>query len=326
MKPLDAYYHALSLTVPRTPLVRSRTLNRTLHGFAYQRLRKPSLGLIRPNATLGWAHVPGQRAVHPSYEFRVTYETDDLGRRVSGYTGTDAQVLLLGCSWAFGHGVEDHESLAAQLSTERHVPTLNYACMGYGPAQAYLQLSQLIDLDAVCGPQGFVIYVWSPDQLIRSWRRREWIELNAWVNPTGASHPVFDIVDGRLTHAGLIDATNSVTDPLLLAGTVERMEWRLTIALIEAMRDHTAKAGRRFAVIVPPVPDGTRGHDLTQQMIARLTAHDVPFLDLTPHGVSSGDSMFYRFDGHPTPAWHATIADALADVLAPATTVLGGRL
>jgi hypothetical protein len=314
MNVIDAYYHALARVVPGTAFARSKILNKTLHGIVYQHVRKPRLGLFQADELLGWSHRPAYTAVHPSFEFRATYTTDRDGRRVSHYAGSHAQVLMLGCSWAFGHGVDDDDAAAARMTTAFDVPTYNLACMGYGPAQSYLMLTHRIALEDLTASDAVVAYVWTPDQLIRAWRRREWVELNAWVNRHRPSHPVFDIDGGQLRHVGLIGSVDAVTDPLLLPGLTERLEWRITLALIDAMAELVARTGRSFLVVIPPVPPGGRAQVLGRQMRTLLAEHRVPFLDLDNPKSHQGTRgpLFYRFDGHPTRYWHAILAETLA--------------
>lgn len=316
MSLIDTYYHTLSKVVPGTPVARSKILNQVLYAVLYGRARKPWLGLFKPDDLLGWSHQAGCKTVHPSFEFRATYTTGPDGRRVSGYSGTRAQLLLLGCSWAFGHGVNDEETAAARLTSGFLIPAYNLACMGYGPAQSYLMLTHRVALRDLTAPDAVVAYIWTPDQLIRAWRRREWVELNSWVNPDGPSHPVFDLADGGLRHAGLIGSAEAVTDSFLLPGLTERLEWRTTIALIDAMAGVAAGAGRRFLVVVPPVPAREPDQRRARRMCMLMAERDMPFLDLTSPetGAMGGGPLFYRFDGHPTRHWHAVVADALAGI------------
>ncbi|WP_411129788.1 hypothetical protein [Streptomyces sp. x-19] len=324
MRPLDMYYQALSFIAPRTPLVRSRILNAALHGIPYTRLRKPHLGMFQPDSMLGWSHLKGVEAVHPSFEFRVRYKIDGSGRRETGHSGSSSEVAILGCSWAFGHGVNDNETFAARLFREQGISVHNYACMGYGPAQGYLQLLHRVDLKQVVANGGVVAYVWVPDQLVRAWRRLEWIVLNSWVNPHGPSHPVFDLDNQGLRHIGLVGREGARVDPPLLPGVVERTEWRITALLIGAMHELVTATGRQFMVVVPPLPDRKQDQAAGQKLVALLRESGVPCTDMSHEantGRSDRSSMFYRFDEHPTAIWHAAVADSLAKAILKVTAV-----
>lgn len=312
------YYQALSLIAPRTPMVRSRALNNALHGIPYTRLRKPRLGMFQPDSILGWSHVEGAEAIHPSFEFRARYKIDGAGRRETGYRGESADLAVLGCSWTFGHGVNDNDTFAARMFRQQGLPVHNYACMGYGPTQAYLQLLHRVDLMRVLANDGVVAYFWVPDQLMRAWRRSEWIALNSWVNPHGPSHPVFDLDGQGLRHVGLVGQEGARVDPPLLPGVVERTEWQVTVLLIRAMHELVTATGRHFIVVVPPLPDRKCDRATGQKLAALLAASRVPCIDMSREGNprrSDSNAMFYRFDEHPTATWHAIVADSLAKVI-----------
>lgn len=312
---LDSYYHLLSKAVPGTPLERSAVLYRLLHGALYRNVRKPSMGLFGPDPVLGWRNRRSVRVIHPSFEFRVSYRTDENGRRVTGYQGQKADVVLLGCSWTFGHGVADRQTFSHLLWEHEAVATHNYGCMGYGPAHGYLLLRDSGIIENACSQNGTVVYSWVPDQLIRAWRRREWIELNAWVDAGRPTHPVFDLDNGELRHGGLIGPAEGVEDPHLLPGLVERMEWRLTIRLLSEMKRTAERSGRRFTVLIPPLPAAEPEQRARTRLIELMKNARIPFLDLCDSG--PGSRMFYRFDGHPTPQWHECVAERLAVLVRP---------
>ncbi|WP_172387260.1 hypothetical protein [Streptomyces sp. MNP-20] len=274
--------------------------------------------MFQPDPLLGWSHLARVKAVHPSFEFRARYTIDDFGRRSTGYMGETSEVAILGCSWAFGHGVNDAETFAARLHRERGISIHNYACMGYGPTQAYLQLLHRIDLNQAVAKDGLVAYFWVPDQLMRAWRRLEWITLNSWVNPHGPSHPVFDLVNEELHHSGLVGHEGAVVDHPLLPGVVARTEWRMTIGLVRAMHELVSATGRRFMAIVPPLPDRKSNQATGKKLTALLMESGVPCITMN-HEANlrhrDSNSLFYRFDEHPTAAWHAVVSNSLAKAL-----------
>ena len=78
-----------------------------------------SVGIWRPDDRLGFDHVAGASGVHRDEDFEVTYTLDETGaRHVPGATdATSGSVLVVGGSFSFGHGVEDHEAWPAILAT-----------------------------------------------------------------------------------------------------------------------------------------------------------------------------------------------------------------
>lgn len=98
--------------------------------------------LTVPDDVLGYALRPGARvratrAVDgvPSYD--VVYTVGDDGLRVTPRHPAGAPVILFGCSFTFGEGVADDETLAARLAAAlgERADVVNHGVGGYGPHQ-----------------------------------------------------------------------------------------------------------------------------------------------------------------------------------------------
>lgn len=80
----------------------------------------------RPDGVLGYVLRPDWEAVHEHDDFRVTVHTNGLGLRGDEASAAKPagvfRVLLLGDSFAFGFGVEDHETFAARLQHQLPPP------------------------------------------------------------------------------------------------------------------------------------------------------------------------------------------------------------
>ena len=88
---------------------------------------------------LGWAPTPN-RPKDP--------KTDSMGIRSNGpetlERKQDNGILIVGNSFAYGHGVGDSETLAAFLERKSGIPVSNGAVEGYGIDQAYLLARRLV--------------------------------------------------------------------------------------------------------------------------------------------------------------------------------------
>ncbi|MEV0370580.1 hypothetical protein AB0I10_12225 [Streptomyces sp. NPDC050636] len=129
---------------------------------------------------------------------------------------------------------------------------------------------------------------------------------------------MFDLVDEELRHFGLVGCEGARVDPPLLPGLVERTEWRITTLLVRAMHELVSAAGRRFMVIVPPLPNRKHDQAAGQKLADLLTESGVPCLAMNHEAYlrcSDSKAMFYRFDEHPTATWHAAVADSLATAI-----------
>jgi hypothetical protein len=76
--------------------------------------------------------------------------------------------VSLGCSVAFGIGVNDHETLAAQVVRRvGDAAGLNFGGPAYGPQHAWLQLQDPAHLEALRGRRGLAVYVFLDHHLHR---------------------------------------------------------------------------------------------------------------------------------------------------------------
>jgi len=100
----------------------------------------------------------------------VTYTTDAYGNR-SGWspvqTSEDQCIVLLGCSFTFGLGLNDDETMAYSLGALTNKQVVNLGVSGYGPHQmlAALEFDVFPDF-AECTPSVF-IYQAIPDHIRR---------------------------------------------------------------------------------------------------------------------------------------------------------------
>ncbi len=119
-----------------------------------------------PNVTI---HERAARGDHPIYE--VDYSIDDHSRRVTPCDSPETRdhvAAFFGCSFTFGNGVRDNETLPARFAA--HCPgylPVNFAYTAYGPQQMWLQLNKLEVLKALPAKRGAVIYAFIDHHLGR---------------------------------------------------------------------------------------------------------------------------------------------------------------
>lgn len=114
---------------------------------APQRQSRPEDLFMRFDSRLGWSHVPGRKVRFRRTDFDVHVTINDDGFRGPRVplprTPGRPRILFLGDSYAFGHGVEDDETAAAQL--ERLLPgceVVNLGVTGYSTDQELLLLRE----------------------------------------------------------------------------------------------------------------------------------------------------------------------------------------
>ncbi|QLC22508.1 hypothetical protein HFP51_10135 [Parasphingopyxis sp. CP4] len=109
--------------------------------------RKPRQ-IFRPNPVLGWSLTPGE-TVEVSYRDNVVQHIGDDGWRiVSGQSESSGIILgLYGCSFIYGTGLRDSETLASLVQAEfPEITVMNRGIGGHSSVQNLLQFRR--DLEA----------------------------------------------------------------------------------------------------------------------------------------------------------------------------------
>ena len=108
-------------------------------------------GLIRYDATLGWALSPGWSGRHHHHDFDVGYSINKRGFRADpAMQGDTPRVAVLGDSFTFGLGVEDAETFVSRLNADsQRGAFLNMGMPGYSTDQQILLFRRTYDLEHV---------------------------------------------------------------------------------------------------------------------------------------------------------------------------------
>lgn len=132
-------------------------------------VQAPAHGAHRTRTqALGYVPVPDRRwrfAAEAEGEpvFDVHYTTDPRGRRLGPARdgAPDGSILCFGCSFTFGHGVEDHETYPWQLQEllGHRLRVENFAFIGYGPHQMLAQIQEGVVEAAVVAPPAHAVYL-----------------------------------------------------------------------------------------------------------------------------------------------------------------------
>jgi hypothetical protein len=147
-------------------------------------------GWAREDNEIGWVNKPGSARLG---SVTMTFNRD--GSRVTGATG-DADIIMIGCSFTQGHGVNDADTMAWRLhATHPRIAISNFAVAGYGTLQSYLELKRILDRDPA--PK-LVIYNFFYWHTIRDIAPVQWVRL--FRDPSGRflAPPRTMPVDGKL--------------------------------------------------------------------------------------------------------------------------------
>jgi hypothetical protein len=155
--------------------------------------RTVSDGFYAHDDVLGWAptkgiqaHVikanPGALLHHPvGLMYDVRYTIDSNGLRVApSYSKNDlaGTIVFLGCSYAFGSGLEDNETLPYQVGVQSggRYRTFNFSFEGYSPAQMLAEIEHGIVGRLVDGSPQRAYYIAIPHHVWRVAGRVPWIQ------------------------------------------------------------------------------------------------------------------------------------------------------
>ena len=139
------------------------------------------------DSLLGWAHRPGQEGEFVHRDFSVSIRINSDGLRDDEYTRDESKktLMILGDSFAWGFGVEEHERFSEILEEgHRNWNVINAAVSGYGTAQQVLYFQE----------RGSV---YRPDLVLLLFHENDFQN-----NMLGSEHwhnrPYFELIDGDL--------------------------------------------------------------------------------------------------------------------------------
>ena len=257
--------------------------------------------------------------------YRATYTSDEFGRRITPFAEGPAPehaVMCIGCSFTFGLGVNDDQTMPWQFALNRpDLRVYNYGVAGYGP-QHMLELFKTPVEKEIPQKKVAVVYTLIQEHLSRAvgtpglvrWFAGPfpWYEMDE-----SSGHPVRkgvfkDRKGQQPSNSGLkiIDAVNDYRGESLTMDDA-----KLMAALIDETRMEFEKKFESdgFYVLVYP----NKQTNLTMEVVKILKEHGAKILDYRDILKGSKESWFITGDGHPSPALHARIAEQLAKDVNP---------
>jgi hypothetical protein len=285
---------------------------------------RPAASFTRSDDDLGYAPIPGarvraRRSAGEATLYDVTYSIDSGGLRVTPGDPDAPAVVFFGCSFIFGEGLNDAQTLPSQFSTAlgARLNVLNAGFQGYGPHQMLRALETDRLRERVPGGVARVVYLAVGDQVRRSAGNAPW----------DASGPRYDL-DG--TSVRFVGRFHSRFTALML-----RIANRMTIAglLADSGSDTPSEEDReRFVRIVARSAEVVRERwhapftvlfwddgPLAEDLIPRLDARGIEIVRVSTI-IPPGElpRLVIPVDHHPGPGATRTLADALAARFGPA--------
>lgn len=270
-------------------------------GMLLYNLFGPRNGWLAPFAihdTYGHIGIPNAHGFHWSHpEFNVEYTFDERGWRLTPPPQGPSRgtIVVLGCSYAFGIGVEDDETFTAVLARE-HWPNyrlLNHSFPGWGTTESLVVLQDEVLADP---KPAAIVYCWIDNHEKRNWLRQSWHKNKlAW----GGRMLRWELVDGKLEYLGLTDPAVATADE---SPETTAKEEALSLALVKRMQALCDEHGVPFYVVAM-----NQWYSGTAATPDRLAAEGIAVID-----VRSQPADFFDKDTHPRPQWHRDTAAAIA--------------
>jgi hypothetical protein len=268
------------------------------------------IGIFTSHPRYGWWHIPSATGAHEHVDFDVRYSIDEAGFRITPAAPPGApEILCLGCSYTFGHGVRDHEAYPWVLGDKywQGMKVHNAAVNAWGTAQMLLFTEDYLKSHK----PALVIYGWIPRHAVRNSLGMEWLQMMAKYD---RKSPYFELVNGELRYRGLRGLGDAITQ-LPPLGSAEK---NLCARLLEGIAARCASQAVPFAVVLLPYmvvnPGVTQTmNQFTDEVVESLTQANVRCFDARGCiGALTYEQLYFRHDPHPIPIWHQLVARTIA--------------
>lgn len=282
---------------------------------------------LEPNATSRHDHIAG--------DFSVLVTTDRHGFRANPFKTGNRGLMILGDSFTFGFGVENHESFPGVLA--RRMPDWNVFNAGYTGGMALdTQFVYLREHYHELQPRVVVFQFFSGNDF-------DDMAANIWIKGTnGLPTAVLSSYrcDGsrqlRYRRAGKLGTLtawirrHSCLGACLMDRVAPLLPRRArsegvhagvnrSVALVDALLDHSKAHGYKLAfMFVPNTFDGSTRNTLEvneEVLRSHLKARNIPFLALDDFWNQDMVELHFAHDGHWRPYGHVLAAKRLHDWL-----------
>jgi hypothetical protein len=265
-----------------------------------ERLTGPlRIGIYRKDDPVyGWSHLPGTTGRHRNIDFDVRYTIDEDGcRKIPAPENSVGTIDILGCSYTFGHGVEDDECYPAVLASRywTRYRVKNHAVVGWGTTQAYSTL-----LEVLKRPErpALVVYGWIPAHVLRNYRRKSHL---AMVEKSGVLTPIFELENGKPVFHGLAGSNDGWDESAKLRDAENEIGVQLILEMHKLCRE------RKIPFIVISLPTENAKDKVNATILGPLRkAGGLVFDAREPR------EDYFEHGIHPKASWHADIARRLA--------------
>jgi lysophospholipase L1-like esterase len=312
--------------------------NNSVHVRSGQATDIYELGYSAPDPVLGYGpnekmRIASRRVKGGAVIYDVLYSRDQAGRRITPDRGdkADTAILLFGCSFTFGEGLNNEETFAWQLGEilGKRFQVFNCGFGGYGPHQM-LALVTSGRLDALMRryEHVYAFYLIIPGHAVRC------IGLSPW----DQSGPRYILKNGALKHVGTFNETPEYNklyqaDKLFARSKVyahikeAHRTGRVPDYAMETLIAITAKSMQELAARY-------HAHALTivwpkfasiEPLLRNSGIRTLPLTGAMPDYTSVPEKYAIPGDGHPNALANTRVAEALAEYILAHPQATGER-
>lgn len=260
--------------------------------------------------------------VNDTLIYDLNYAIDTLGRRQVPSAHPDSTyhefAMLAGCSYMFGFGVDDRQTLAFAIDSIGGVRPYTYAIAGQGP-QHLLTTLKTNNLHAqIKESNGRLIYLFIDDHLPRLIGSRRLIKM--WAR----DFPYFFIENGALKQDGTFTTGRPITTAIYRILTQSAfidlfdidIPWSISDAHLKLVAKVFAAAQQEF---LNQYPNGDfvvvlgPNSALAPRLIPHMNNEGVPYLDYSQLlDKEQLEFKLFRTEGHPNGLYYQRLAKELA--------------
>ena len=305
--------------------------------YHYKKKAEPSLkksgsftqGYFEADTLLGYrpqasTQVTSQLKAGDAVVYDVTYSIDAHHRRktpLHSHHGRNKFALFFGCSFTFGEGVQDNETLPFYFSQSASDFTVyNYGFHGYGPQEMLAKLQEGNFLEEIQESSGIIIYTYLPE--VHELRAiGSMYVYNGW----GANMPYYKITsDNELVRQGNFSTGRRFTSfvykilgrsflvkyfNLQIPAQVKEEHYALTARILEESRNILNALGKanKFYVVIYP----TKNTEL--KLLPYLRKAKIKYFDYSNLFDPALSQYYIIGDGHPSPQAYRVLAEQIAE-------------
>ena len=261
--------------------------------------------------------------------YDATYTTDEFGRRIAYASQPPKRERFLaffGCSYTFGEGLEDDETLPWQVAAmaPKH-RVYNYGCSGYGPQQMLAKLDSGEFAREIAEPSGMLVYVFIPHHVRRA------IGSMRVATKWGRTFPyyAFDAHHRLVRNGGFTTGRPHLTKWYNFLGGIDTFRYfglDFPVFVTGKHLEFTAQIIQRAEVVSREIfpdagfcvllyPDSPQAEMSGRKIIPDLKKLGVEYLDFTSLVDMRKEGSTIKGDDHPSAAAQKQVAAALVEAL-----------